>query len=205
MGACASALGSGLQELEDVYDVEKLLGEVGGLQTRRYPIAAARAPRAGARNGTTRRRLLVAARLAQGVEGKVYLCRHKLTNERVAVKLVPRGIDAEERQRLQREIQLQACLFHVNIAELKQVVLTRKHLGIVMEYVPGGTLWQFCSRWGGPAPRLAAEGRRAACCWRPPDPEQRRRCRRAADAPAARKGPLQLKGCTCWPAPAGTR
>jgi serine/threonine protein kinase len=80
------------------------------------------------------------------VEGKVYLCRHKVSNEHVAVKLVPRGIDAEQQQRLHREIQLQACLFHVNIAELKQVVLTRKHLGIVMEYAPGGTLWQFCRR-----------------------------------------------------------
>jgi serine/threonine protein kinase len=98
------------------------------------------------------------------VEGKVYLCRHKVTNERVAVKLVPRGIDAEDRQRLHREIQLQASLFHVNIAELKQVVLTRKHLGIVMEYVSGGTLWQFCSRW---APPSARRRPRTSPCWAP--------------------------------------
>lgn len=47
MGACASALGSGLADLEEVFDVLKLLGE--------------------------------------GVEGKVYLCRHKVSNELVAV------------------------------------------------------------------------------------------------------------------------
>jgi serine/threonine protein kinase len=108
MGACVSALGSGLDDLDDAYEVIKLLGE--------------------------------------GVEGKVYLCKHRTTNELVAVKLVERGIDAEKRQCLQREIQLQARLFHVNIAELKQVLLTRKHLGIVMEYVPGGTLWEFCQK-----------------------------------------------------------
>jgi serine/threonine-protein kinase SRK2 len=84
--------------------------------------------------------------LGEGVEGKVYLCKHKTTNELVAVKLVERGIDGEQRKRLQREIQLQARLFHVNIAELQQVLLSRKHLGIVMEYAPGGTLWDFCQK-----------------------------------------------------------
>lgn len=46
-----------------------------------------------------------------------------------------------------KEIQLQARLSHVNIVELTQVVLTPRHLGIVMTYEAGGDLHAFCSRF----------------------------------------------------------
>lgn len=50
-------------------------------------------------------------------------------------------------EKVRREIQLQARLSHVNIVELKQVLLTRKHLGIVMTYEAGGDLHSYATKY----------------------------------------------------------
>jgi hypothetical protein len=74
-------------------------------------------------------------------------------------------------EKTRREIQLQARLSHANIVELKRVVLTRHHLGIVMGYEAGGDLHGFCSRYkmdevrgvGGGGDRRRRRRRRLRC------------------------------------------
>ncbi|KAI8471620.1 MAG: kinase-like domain-containing protein [Monoraphidium minutum] len=86
--------------------------------------------------------------LGEGVEGEVWLATSKKTGAHTAVKLIPRGEDLGlGPDKVRREIQLQARLSHVNIVELKQVVLTPRHLGIVMTYEAGGDLHVFCSKF----------------------------------------------------------
>eukprot|EP00775_Hariotina_reticulata_P003264 gene3264-3542_t len=86
--------------------------------------------------------------IGEGVEGVVHLATCNTTGDKVAIKLVARGPDLGlGPEKVRREIQLQARLSHVNIVELKQVVLTRRHLGIVMSYVAGGDLHSYCTRF----------------------------------------------------------
>ncbi|WIA14928.1 hypothetical protein OEZ85_001641 [Tetradesmus obliquus] len=86
--------------------------------------------------------------IGEGVEGMVYLATCKASGAKVAIKLVPRGPELGlGPEKVRREIQLQARLSHVNIVELKQVILTRKHLGIVMTYEAGGDLHMYVTKY----------------------------------------------------------
>jgi serine/threonine-protein kinase SRK2 len=84
-------------------------------------------------------------RLGRGMEGEVWLCRDVKTEELVAIKLIPRGAPAWQMAMVEHEIsimlELGAC--HPNIVHPRELVLTPTHLGLVQEYMSGGTLGQY--------------------------------------------------------------
>ncbi|KAJ8510245.1 hypothetical protein OPV22_000679 [Ensete ventricosum] len=84
--------------------------------------------------------------LGAGNFGVARLLRHKETKELVAVKYIPRGHKIDEN--VAREIINHRSLRHPNIIRFKEVVLTRTHLGIVMEYAAGGELFDRISNAG---------------------------------------------------------
>jgi len=62
------------------------------------------------------------------------------------VKLIRRGFDDFGARHISYEIQLQSLLASPHVVQLKQLLLTRKYLGLVLEYIPGGTLDKYCRR-----------------------------------------------------------
>ncbi len=77
--------------------------------------------------------------LGRGGEGETWLCRDKQTRSEVAVKLIKRPIPKPAIAVIKREIKIQADLGrgHSNIVSADEVILSKTHLGLVMEYVPG--------------------------------------------------------------------
>lgn len=86
--------------------------------------------------------LVPVRRLGRGRSGLVWLASDTASGQQVAVKLVKRGFDAATAAHLGYEIRLQAALSSPYVVPLHQVLLTRQHLGLVMAFVPGGTLQQ---------------------------------------------------------------
>lgn len=86
--------------------------------------------------------------LGRGGEGETWLCRDKLNDEKVAIKLIRRPIPKAAIQIIKREIKIQADLGagHLNIVHADEVVLTKSHLGLVMEYVPGGNMVNYVTK-----------------------------------------------------------
>jgi len=77
--------------------------------------------------------------LGAGNFGVARLVRDKKTKELLAVKYIERGKKIDEN--VQREIINHRSLRHPNIVRFKEVLLTRTHLAIVMEYAAGGELF----------------------------------------------------------------
>ena len=77
--------------------------------------------------------------LGRGGEGETWLCKEKGTGHEVAIKLIKRPIPKPAIAVIKREIKIQAELGqgHLNIVSADEVMLTKSHLGLVMEYVPG--------------------------------------------------------------------
>lgn len=80
--------------------------------------------------------------LGSGAAGDTWLCRDLLHQIQVAVKLVKRPLPPAVAREIIREIKIQAQLGggHLNIVQPKEAILTRTHLGLVMEYVAGGNM-----------------------------------------------------------------
>lgn len=100
--------------------------------------------------GTTLGPFTVEARLASGGMGTVYVARRsdEQFRQRVAIKVVKRGLDSEEiLQRFTEERHALASLDHPNIARLLDAGVTpdgRPYL--VMEYVDGEPIDEYCDR-----------------------------------------------------------
>ena len=77
--------------------------------------------------------------LGKGGDGETWLLKVKETGEEVAIKLIKRPIPKAALAVIKREIKIQADLGqgHMNIVSADEVVLSKTHLGLVMEYVPG--------------------------------------------------------------------
>lgn len=77
--------------------------------------------------------------LGKGGEGETWLCKEKETGHEVAIKLIKRPIPKPAMAVIKREIKIQADLGqgHLNIVSADEVILTKSHLGLIMEYVPG--------------------------------------------------------------------
>jgi hypothetical protein len=67
----------------------------------------------------------------------------------MAVKFVPRPLPKAAIPLMMGEVELQAQLGegHVNIITMRELMLTRTHLGLVMDYASGGVWWWWW--WGG--------------------------------------------------------
>lgn len=77
--------------------------------------------------------------LGRGGEGETWLCKEKESGSEVAIKLIRRPIPKPAIAVIKREIKIQADLGqgHLNIVSADEVMLSKSHLGLVMEYVPG--------------------------------------------------------------------
>ena len=86
--------------------------------------------------------------LGTGGEGETWLCVDKVTKKEVAIKLVRRPIPKPITQIIQREIKILADLGdgHLNIVHAEEVILTKTHVGLVMEYVSGGNMVAYVTR-----------------------------------------------------------
>ncbi len=88
--------------------------------------------------------------IGSGGMGDVYLARDRQLNRNVALKIVRRGIDADEiNRRFHREEQILASLNHPNIARLYGAAVSAEGVPyLVMEYVEGEGLDDYCNRHG---------------------------------------------------------
>ncbi|GAX76556.1 hypothetical protein CEUSTIGMA_g4002.t1 [Chlamydomonas eustigma] len=86
--------------------------------------------------------------LGKGGEGETWLLKVKETGEEIAIKLIKRPIPKPALAVIKREIKIQADLGqgHLNIVSADEVMLTKTHLGLVMEYVPGGNMVTFVTK-----------------------------------------------------------
>ncbi|WIA21647.1 hypothetical protein OEZ85_000821 [Tetradesmus obliquus] len=86
--------------------------------------------------------------LGTGGEGETWLCVDQRTKREVAIKLVRRPIPRSITQIIQREIKILADLGdgHLNIVHADEVLLTKTHVGLVMEYVAGGNMVAFVTK-----------------------------------------------------------
>jgi len=79
--------------------------------------------------------------LGTGSYGMTKLMRHTSTSERYAVKMIERG--GEITDHVRREIVNHRSLCHPFIVQFKEVFVTDTHLGVAMEYVSGGELFNY--------------------------------------------------------------
>ena len=82
--------------------------------------------------------------LGQGGMGKVYLAAHEENSERVAIKVLPPKMAAEEGQalkRFRREMDLSRRVNHPNLARTLDVGQEGDVYFMVMEYIPGESLY----------------------------------------------------------------
>ena len=82
-------------------------------------------------------------RAGKGRFSTVFQCRHTLSGEHAAVKVVEKSaLDSREAEAMRTEIAILKLVNHPNIMRLREVFETRTHLYIVMKLVRGGDLFQ---------------------------------------------------------------
>lgn len=83
--------------------------------------------------------------IGEGTFGKVKLGTHILTGERVAIKVLEkqRILDVSDVERVAREIHILKQIRHPYIIQLYEIIETPKQLYLIMEYAPGGELFDF--------------------------------------------------------------
>ncbi|XP_062925290.1 maternal embryonic leucine zipper kinase isoform X1 [Mobula hypostoma] len=81
--------------------------------------------------------------IGSGGFAKVKLASHKLTREKVAVKIMDKESLGEDLPRVQTEIEAMKNLSHQHICRLYHVIETAHKIFIIMEYCPGGELFDY--------------------------------------------------------------
>jgi len=87
--------------------------------------------------------------LGRGAMGVVLAARHRTLHREVAIKELPFGfaLDDTVRQRFVHEAQTLASLNHPHVVQVFDFVDRAGHLALIMERLPGGTVWErFTSR-----------------------------------------------------------
>ena len=86
--------------------------------------------------------------IGSGTFGKVKLGHHKSTGMKVAVKVLEKQkiVDAGDVERVSREIHILKLIRHPHIVRLYEIVESTKQLYLIMEYAPGGELFDFIVR-----------------------------------------------------------
>lgn len=85
--------------------------------------------------------------LNSGTFGFVQLARDKQSGELTAIKFIERGDKVTKY--VEREIDNHRCLVHPHIVQFKEVFLTSNHLGIAMEFAPGGDMFEYVVKKNG--------------------------------------------------------
>ncbi|KAG8200582.1 hypothetical protein JTE90_000652 [Oedothorax gibbosus] len=81
--------------------------------------------------------------LGTGGFAKVKLATHMLTGEKVAIKIMDKATLGDDLPRVQLEIEALKVLNHPNICKLYQVIETENKFFLVLEYCPGGELFDY--------------------------------------------------------------
>ena len=78
-------------------------------------------------------------KLGEGRFGKVRLAYHKLTNEKVAIKVIDKNQIKlkEQRQRIDSEIKIMKDLYHYNICKLYSIIENEERIYLIQEYIQG--------------------------------------------------------------------
>ena len=87
----------------------------------------------------------VAGKLGEGTFGTVLKATHTLAGERVAVKVLEkrRMQQADDIERVGREIQILKRVRHPHVVRLLEVIEKPRHIYLVTEYLAGGELFEF--------------------------------------------------------------
>ena len=83
--------------------------------------------------------------IGEGTFGKVKLATHILTGEKVTIKILEKNLikGKNEYQRIEREIKYLKLFNHPNIIQIYEVIESSSSFFIVMEYAPGGELFNY--------------------------------------------------------------
>ena len=83
--------------------------------------------------------------IGEGTFGKVKLAIHIITGEKVAIKILQKNLikDQNEYDRIEREIKYLKLFSHPNIIQIYEVIENISSFYIVMEYAPGGELFNY--------------------------------------------------------------
>lgn len=83
--------------------------------------------------------------LGEGTFGKVKLAEHRHSKEMVAIKILEKDkiIDEGDRERVSREIHILKIIRHPNIIQLYEILEDDEKLYLIMEYTPGGELFDY--------------------------------------------------------------
>ncbi|XP_019732386.1 maternal embryonic leucine zipper kinase [Hippocampus comes] len=81
--------------------------------------------------------------IGSGGFAKVKLGRHKLTGEKVAIKIMNKKDLAEDLPRVKVEIEAMKNLSHQHICRLYQVIESPTQIFMILEYCPGGELFDY--------------------------------------------------------------
>ena len=83
--------------------------------------------------------------IGEGTFGKVKLATHILTGEKVAIKILEKNLikGKNEYERIEREIKYLKLFNHPNIIQIYEVIESSSSFFIVMEYAPGGELFNY--------------------------------------------------------------
>ncbi|KAJ3443365.1 serine/threonine-protein kinase brsk2-like protein [Anaeramoeba flamelloides] len=84
--------------------------------------------------------------LGTGSYSKVKLATHKVTGQKVAIKIVSKKQLLEKPanlERIRREISVQKLIKHPSVIQIYDVYETNKHLFLVLEYISGGELFDY--------------------------------------------------------------
>ena len=70
---------------------------------------------------------------------------HQITHEKVAIKILEKDKIKEQADvtRVMREIQILKIVRHPNIVQLYEIIETSRQLFLIMEYAPGGELFDY--------------------------------------------------------------
>ena len=83
--------------------------------------------------------------IGEGTFGKVKLALHKLTQEKVAIKILEKKKinSKKDLERIEKVIKYMKILNHPNIVKIYEIIEDENNFYIVMEYVPGGELFNY--------------------------------------------------------------
>ena len=83
--------------------------------------------------------------LGKGTFGEVKLGIHRITNEKVAIKVLEKDkiVDEADKERVTREIHILKLIRHPNIIQLYEIIEDKEKLYLITEYASGGELFDY--------------------------------------------------------------
>ncbi len=93
---------------------------------------------------------ILGKKLGEGTFGTVRLGTHKITGEKVAIKILDKKkiLEETDKTRLEREIKIMKIIRHPNIVHLYNVIQTNQFIYLIMEYISGKELFDYIIKKG---------------------------------------------------------